>query len=378
MHDDATTGTAPTPEYLTPAEALAHAISIAAGGPAFGPNPRVGAVVLAPGEGDDPRRVLATGIHLGAGTPHAEQAALTHAADAGVDVTGASVFVSLEPCNHQGRTGPCSEALLAAGVAEVTYAVPDPSTVAAGGGARLAEAGVTVVGPTEDGEGPGHELVRAWLHSVTTGRPFVTLKMATTLDGRVAAADGTSRWVTSDAARRHAHARRAEVDAILVGTGTVLADDPALTARTEPTRLLPDGTSVVHQPLRVVLGRTEIPREARLRREPGGRVVHLRTHDVREALAELAALEVRHVLVEGGPRVAAQFLRAGLVDEVHAYVAPVILGAGRGAVADLGITSISQALRLEPVSVEVLGPDVLVVSRPRRASLDATTLTKEH
>lgn len=378
MHD-APTGTDRTPEYLTPAEALAHAIEIAADGPAYGPNPRVGCVVLAPGEGADPRRVLATGIHRGAGTPHAEAAALTQAADAGVDVTGASVFVSLEPCDHQGRTGPCSEALLAAGVAEVTFAVPDPSTVAAGGAAHLAAAGVTVVGPTEADDGAGHELVRAWLHSVTTGRPFVTLKMATTLDGRVAAADGTSRWVTSETARHHAHERRAEVDAILVGTGTVLADDPALTARAADAR--PDGsTRGVHQPLRVVLGRTEIPREARLRTTPGGRLVHLRTHDVHEALAELAALEVRHVLVEGGPRVAAQFLRAGLVDEVHAYVAPVLLGAGRPAVADLGLTSISQALRLEPTSVEVLGPDVLVVSRPRRASSDAhaAPLTKEH
>lgn len=371
MHVDVPAGSAPAPEYLTPREALAHAVAIAARGPAAGPNPRVGCVILAPGEGTDPRRVLATGFHRGAGTPHAEVAALADAQAADIDVSGASVFVSLEPCAHTGRTGPCADALVAARVAEVTYAVADPSPAAHGGGQRLARAGIAVVGPTEAGQGPGHDLVRAWLHSVVTGRPYVTLKMATTLDGRVAAADGTSRWVTSQAARHRAHAHRAEVDAILVGTGTALADDPALTARVEPAPGSEGTTEGVHQPLRVVLGRTEIPREARLRRVPGGRLVLLPTHDVHEALAELAALEVRHVLVEGGPRVAAQFLRAGLVDEVHAYVAPVILGAGRGAVADLGVTSISQALRLEPVSVEVLGPDVLIVSRPRRASTDA-------
>jgi diaminohydroxyphosphoribosylaminopyrimidine deaminase/5-amino-6-(5-phosphoribosylamino)uracil reductase len=171
----------------------------------------------------------------------------------------------------------------------------------------------------------------------------------------VAAADGTSRWITSPQARAHAHALRAEVDALVVGTGTALADDPALTART------PDGSLAVHQPLRVVVGTRDLPAGGRLA-GPGGEVLHLRTRDPRAVLAALHEREVRHVLVEGGPTLAAAFLRAGVVDEVHAYVAPVLLGAGRPAVADLGVGTIADAVRLHPRAVLPLGPDVLVVA----------------
>ena len=198
------------------------------------------------------------------------------------------------------------------------------------------------------------------------GRPHVTLKLATSLDGRIAAADGSSRWITSELSRHHAHDLRAEVDAIAVGTGTALVDDPSLTARNAA------GELHGHQPVRVVVGHRDVPAGARLR-GPGGELVQVRTHDPADVLAELDTREVRHLLVEGGPTLAAAFLRAGLVDEVHAYVAPVLLGAGPSAMADLGVTSIGDAVRLTTRSVIPLGPDVLVV-----ATVDPHTSTEEH
>lgn len=332
--------------------ALRRAFELARRGPAHGPNPRVGAVLLRP-DGT----TIGEGWHRGAGTPHAEVAALADAAAQGHDTRGATAVVTLEPCNHTGRTGPCSVALLAAGVARVVASVADPNPVAAGGAQRLRAGGVDVVlGVLED---EGRALLGPWLPAVRHGRPFVTLKLAVTLDGRVAAADGTSRWITSDVARRHAHELRSQVDAIVVGTGTALADDPELTARTA------DGALVEHQPMRVVVGLRDLPAAARLH-GPGGPLLQVRTHEPAEVLQALAGREVRHALVEGGPVLAAAFLRAGLVDEVHAYVAPVLLGAGRVAVADLGVTTIDEALRLDPVHVQPLGPDVLVVATPRR------------
>ncbi|WP_454048549.1 bifunctional diaminohydroxyphosphoribosylaminopyrimidine deaminase/5-amino-6-(5-phosphoribosylamino)uracil reductase RibD [Cellulomonas sp. Marseille-Q8402] len=329
-------------------DAMVRALDLAARGPAHGPNPRVGCVLLAP-DGT----VAGEGWHRGAGTPHAEVAALADARDRGQGVRGATAVVTLEPCDHTGRTGPCSVALLEAGVARVVVAVPDPNPVAGGGAARLRAAGVDVEVGLE--EAAGRTLLRPWLTAVGRGRPFVVLKTAASLDGRVAAADGSSRWITSPESRAHAHALRGEVDALVVGTGTALADDPALTART------PDGAAAAHQPLRVVVGERDLPAGGRLA-GPGGEVLHLRTRDPHAVLAALHAREARRVLVEGGPTLAAAFLRAGVVDEVHAYVAPVLLGAGRAAVADLGIGTLGDALRLRTREVRQLGPDVLVVA----------------
>ncbi|QGQ19346.1 bifunctional diaminohydroxyphosphoribosylaminopyrimidine deaminase/5-amino-6-(5-phosphoribosylamino)uracil reductase RibD [Cellulomonas sp. JZ18] len=340
-------------------DAMRRALELAARGP-HGPNPRVGCVLLAP-DGE----VLGEGWHRGAGTAHAEVAALADAAARGAGTRGATAVVTLEPCDHTGRTGPCTRALLDAGVARVVVSVEDPNPVAAGGAGRLRDAGVEVV--TGVLAAAGEQALGAWLPAVRRGRPFVTLKLASTLDGRVAAADGTSRWITSAPARHHAHGLRAEVDAIAVGTGTVLADDPSLTARTV------DGGLVERQPLRVVVGHRDVPPGARLH-GPGGALVHVRTHDPAEVLRVLHEREVRHVLVEGGPTLAAAFLGAGLVDEVHAYVAPVVLGAGPAAVADLGVRTIAEAVRLRTVEVVPLGPDVLVVATP---VLDPTT-TEEH
>lgn len=336
----------------TPAEdaAMVRALELAARGPAHGPNPRVGCVLLA-----RDGRVLGEGRHDGAGTAHAEVAAIEAARAAGADTRGATAVVTLEPCDHTGRTGPCTRALLAAGVARVVHAVDDPDPAARGGARTLRAAGVDVVGGLQ--RVAGEALLEVWLHAVRTGRPWVTLKTATSLDGRVAAADGSSRWITSSEARADAHATRAVVDALVVGTGTVLADDPALTVR--------HGADD-HRPLRVVVGHRAVPDGARLR-GPGGELVQLRTHDVHEVLERLAERGVRHALVEGGPTLAAAFVRAGVVDELHAYVAPVLLGAGPSPVADLGVTTIADAPRWRVRTVHRLGADVLVVARPGTA-----------
>lgn len=345
------------------AAAMRRALVLAAQGPPHGPNPRVGCVIMAP-DGS----VVAEGFHRGAGTLHAEAAALANAR--GVDLRGTTAVVTLEPCTHHGRTPPCADALLRAGVAEVQVAVVDPNPTAAGGAARLRDAGVRVeTGLLADA---GEELLRPWLHAVRTGRPYVTLKLATSLDGRVAAPDGTSRWITGPQARAHAHTVRAQVDAIAVGTGTALADDPSLTARVSEAAEGHDGGDT-HQPIRVVVGHRALPADARLR-GPGGELLHLATHDPAEVLATLAARDVRHLLVEGGPVLATAFLAAGLVDELHAYVAPVLLGAGATAVGDLGITTIGDAARFETHEVHRLGDDVLVVARAARtATADGTT-----
>ncbi|MGI9197602.1 MAG: bifunctional diaminohydroxyphosphoribosylaminopyrimidine deaminase/5-amino-6-(5-phosphoribosylamino)uracil reductase RibD [Candidatus Nanopelagicales bacterium] len=311
-----------------------------------GPNPRVGCVLL----GRD-GSVLGEGAHQGAGTPHAEVEAI---AAAGALGPGATAVVTLEPCHHQGRTGPCSEALIAAGVARVVFAQSDPHAIAAGGAARLSAAGVDVEGGVLAEEAAG--LNEAWTFAVTHGRPWVTLKVAASLDGRVAAADGTSRWITGDQARAQVHDLRGEVDAIAVGSGTVSIDDPQLTARDGAGELLP------HQPMRVVVGMRGIPSQARVA-DDAAPTLHVRTHDPAAVLAALAEREVRHLLLEGGPTLSAAFLRAGLVDDLVWYVAPLMLGAGRPAVGDLGIPTIADGLRLTEVRVDQVGEDARIRGR---------------
>ena len=266
---------------------------------------------------------------------------------------GGTAVVSLEPCHHTGRTGPCSEALLAAGIHRVVYGQTDPHALAAGGSDALRAAGVDVEGDIDSDLAA--DLNRAWTFAVTQGRPFVTVKMAATLDGRVAAADGTSRWITGEEARRDVHRLRSECDAVLVGTGTVVLDDPALTVR---DATVPLGG----QPLRVVVGRRDIPEGARLRDE-GAKTLHLRTHDVRAVMTALSERDIRHVLVEGGPTLIAAFLDAGVVDEVVWYVAPALLGAGAPALSDLGINTIDHVLRLRDVRVVQIGVDARISGR---------------
>ncbi|GGK82904.1 bifunctional diaminohydroxyphosphoribosylaminopyrimidine deaminase/5-amino-6-(5-phosphoribosylamino)uracil reductase RibD [Ornithinimicrobium pekingense] len=340
---------------------LDRAVARALRGPARDRNPRVGCVLVAP-DG----QVVAEGHHAGAGTAHAEAAAL---AAAGGRARGATAYVTLEPCHHVGRTGPCTRALLEAGVARVVYAVPEPTQRATGGADWLRGQGLPVEHVPHAG---AYALVADWARAAALGRPHVTWKIAGSLDGRVAAADGTSRWITSPEARADAHTLRAQVDAVVVGTGTALADDPALTARDT------EGQELADQPLRVVVGRRDLPPGSRLTQAPSP-ALHLRTHDPHEVLRALAQHDARTVLLEGGPTLGGAFWAAGCVDELLVYVAPVLLGAGPTGVPDLGITTIGDAARLRLVDLARVGPDVRLRLVPTAPAVDpAPDPAREH
>ncbi|MEO3760445.1 bifunctional diaminohydroxyphosphoribosylaminopyrimidine deaminase/5-amino-6-(5-phosphoribosylamino)uracil reductase RibD [Mycobacterium sp. B14F4] len=306
------------------------------------PNPPVGAVIL-----DSDNNVAGVGATAPPGGPHAEVLALRRAGERAV---GGTAVVTLEPCNHHGRTPPCVDALVAAGLSAVVYAVADPNPVAAGGAARLADEGLGVTaGVLADAVAGGP--LREWLHKQRTGMPHVTWKFATSVDGRSAAADGTSQWITSESARADVHRRRGVADAIVVGTGTVFVDDPVLTAR------LPDGSLADRQPLRVVVGEREIPQEARVLNDDS-RTMVIRTHDPHEVTKALS--DRTDVLLEGGPTLAGAFLRAGVIDRILAYVAPILLGGPVTAVDDVGVLSIAHAQRWRFDGIEPIGPDVLL------------------
>jgi len=321
------------------------------------PNPDVGCVVL-----DAAGDIVGEGWHERPGGPHAEIHALRAA---GERARGGTAVVTLEPCAHTGRTGPCTDALIEAGIARVVVAVPEPSSVAAGGIARLRAHGVDVeVGVLQDEAAAANA---RWLTPFRLGRPFVVWKFAATLDGRSAAADGTSRWITGADARADVHRLRAAVDTVVVGLGTVLADDPQLTAR---------DVGAQRQPLRVVVDSTgRTPSTARVRdgaadtwiataddvgSGPEGRV------DLTKLLTALHERGRRYVLLEGGPRLAGAFLAAGLVDRVVGYLAPALLGAGPAALGEAGVTTIADALRLDITDVTLIGGDVRITAAPRR------------
>ncbi|WP_432050941.1 bifunctional diaminohydroxyphosphoribosylaminopyrimidine deaminase/5-amino-6-(5-phosphoribosylamino)uracil reductase RibD [Verrucosispora sp. NA02020] len=343
-------------------EAMRRAIELAARGlGTTSPNPVVGCVLL-----DADGEVVGEGFHAYAGGPHAEIVAL---AQAGRRAKGGTAVVTLEPCDHTGRTGPCSAALVQAGVARVVIAVPDPNPVATGGAATLRAAGVRVDLGVRGTEAESGNI--AWLTAMRRGLPFVIWKYAATLDGRSAAADGTSMWITSEAARMDVHALRATVDAVVVGVGTVLADDPRLTVRN-----LRDGSLAIQQPLRVVVdsagrtpadaavrdgaARTWIATAAEVGTGPDGGV------DLFALMAALHGRGVRAVLLEGGPRLAGAFLAAGLVDRVVGYLAPRLLGAGPAALVDAGVRTIAEAIDLELTDVTQIGPDLRITALPRK------------
>jgi diaminohydroxyphosphoribosylaminopyrimidine deaminase/5-amino-6-(5-phosphoribosylamino)uracil reductase len=320
--------------------AMRRALALAATpGVPLGPNPRVGCVLL-----DADGNIIAEGHHRGAGSPHAEVDALTRA---GAAARGATAVVTLEPCNHTGRTGPCAQALVDAGVRRVVIAQRDNNPIAVGGVETVLAAGVEVeTGVLVD---EARRLNRVWTFAVEQGRPFVTWKFATTLDGRSAAVDGTSRWVSSAAARLDTQRLRAVCDTMLVGTHTVDVDDPRLTVRDE------HDVPIERQPLRAVMGERDLDPTRRIF-DDAAETVHLRTRDPEAALKDLFARDRQHVFLEGGPTLAAAFLRAGLVDEVVSYVAPMLLGDGRAAVGDLGVRTIADAVHLPVTDVTVLEP----------------------
>jgi diaminohydroxyphosphoribosylaminopyrimidine deaminase / 5-amino-6-(5-phosphoribosylamino)uracil reductase len=317
------------------------------------PNPPVAAVIL-----DRSGRI----VGQGATQPHGK---------AGLAARGGTAVVTLEPCNHTGRTGPCTDALIEAGIVRVIYAAADPNPIAAGGADRLAAAGLEVIGDVETAT-VSRAALGPWLLSVVQARPFVTWKYAATLDGRAAAADGTSRWISNPISRADVHALRDIADAVLVGSGTVLADDPRLTVRT----IDPDGSERLadRQPLRVLLDRRHrVPRNALIFDDSAETLV-LDTAVPRFALKALYDRGVRHVLLEGGPTLAGAFLEAGLIDEVVAYIAPKLLGAGPSVLEDAGINTISEVASLEVVDIVRLGDDVKITARP----LPGTTETAPH
>jgi diaminohydroxyphosphoribosylaminopyrimidine deaminase/5-amino-6-(5-phosphoribosylamino)uracil reductase len=326
--------------------AMRRALELALLGPAWGVNPQVGAVIL-----DASGAIIAEGYHRGAGTAHAEVDALSKLSSV---PAGATAVVTLEPCNHTGRTGPCAQALIDAGVSNVVYALDDPGVESSGGADRLRAAGVTVSSGVLSAE--AESLLEVWLWAQEHSRPWVTLKWASSLDGRAAADDGTSKWISGSASREDSHARRADVDAILVGTGTVLADDPELTARK------PDGSLYSHQPLRVVVGESELPADARVFNSDAPTLA-LKTRDLEEVLATLWGQGVKHVWVEGGPRVASEFVSLDLVNEYLVYLAPKVLGGSRVALKDVGVGSMPEAVELSFESVTRLGDDILIRAR---------------
>lgn len=345
------------------------------------PNPSVGAVVFRSG------RRLGVGRTAPPPGPHAEVVALAAARRKGGAraLRGASLAATLEPCCFSGRTGPCTGALIEAGVARVYVGCRDPHPQVAGKGiARLRRAGIQV----ETGllEAECRELHRGFLSVWERGRPFVTLKLATSLDGRIATASGESRWITSPEARGFVHQLRNRSDAILVGSGTALADDPALTARK-------DGR-VVHRPVRVLVdSRLRVPVRAKLfrglaktptlvltrrgarggpsREQLGATLIPVPVRrgqiDLARGLAAVADAGITTLLVEGGGMLAAALLRAGLVDEVHWIQAPILLGGdGRPALGEFGVRRLADAVQLVDVKRRALGPDVHIQARPAR------------
>ncbi len=338
------------------------------------PNPMVGCVIVKGG------RLIAEGWHEGPGFDHAEIAALKAA---GPEAQGATVYVSLEPCNHTGRTGPCSEALIEARVAEVVYALADPNPPAAGGADRLRLAGIKVRGGVCEAE--ARALNRYWIHAVETKRPYVIAKFAASLDGKIATHTGDSKWITSAASRARTHELRRQVDGIIVGANTVIADDPTLTARSSgehvrhPLRIALDSTARTSPGAKIydragkgaLLATTDAAPKSRLAafREHGVDILLLKAGengrpDPADLLADLGGRGLNSIMVEGGGAVLGSFFDAGLVDEVWAFIAPAIIGgSGKSPVGGDGAAVLADAFRLSDVKTEFLEGDILMRGR---------------
>ena len=338
------------------------------------PNPRVGCVIARDGA------VLGEGWHQRAGEPHAEVLALRAA---GERARGATAYVTLEPCNHQGRTPPCTRALIEAGVTRVVYGTRDPHRVAAGGLEVLRAAGIAVTGPLLEAE--CRALNPGFLARCERGRPRVRLKIATSLDGRTAMASGESQWITGPAARRDVQRLRAESCAIVTGIGTLLADDPRLTVRSEELTLDADQAPPIAQPLRVVVdSKLRIRPALRLFASPGEVLVATAAEpraiagatvtalpngegkvDLPALLSHLAERHCHEVLVEAGAKLAGAFLAAGLVDELVLYIAPKLLGSDGWPLAELPFTRLVEAIELRITDVRAVGEDWRITAQPR-------------
>ena len=310
-----------------------------------GSNPIVGAVVVSPAG-----VIIGEGFHKSG--PHAEVVALEQA---GQSAKGATLFVTLEPCNHQGKTGPCTEAIIKAGITKVVYAVRDPNPLASGGAKALETAGIEVVFNSEVAEIAQSN--RAWLHKIKSNRPYFIWKIATTLDGRTAAIDGSSKWITGPESRAEVSQLRSESSAILIGTATALADNPHLIPRQLET-------ARETNPVRIVMGLREIPSDFNLHND-SAETVFLRSHDFSELIKLCAERDFNQVLVESGSELGTALLRAGLIDELVIFQAASLLGSGLSFIGDLGATNIKEKMDFVIRDVAQFGNDVKI------------TLTKE-
>jgi len=300
------------------------------------PNPIVGAVITsATGQ------FISEGFH--SGTDHAEVIAIAAAKEI---PAGSIIYVTLEPCNHQGKTPPCTQALIDAGITKVIYAVSDPNQVAAGGAERLRKSGIEVVAGLLESEAAFDN--RAWLTKIAEHRPHITWKIASTMDGKVAAADGTSKWITSELARADVALLRSQADAIVTSTATVLADNPLLTSK-----------GFGNNPVRIVMGESEVTPGSQVLNSDAETVV-IKSREFQELITLAKARGFNQILVESGPTFGTALLKAGLVDEVILYQAPTFFGSGTPSISDLGINSISQRLDFDIADVEVIGADLKI------------------
>ncbi|MCV6605657.1 MAG: bifunctional diaminohydroxyphosphoribosylaminopyrimidine deaminase/5-amino-6-(5-phosphoribosylamino)uracil reductase RibD [Porticoccaceae bacterium] len=355
---------------------MARAIQLARRGRySTSPNPRVGCVIVRDGQ------VIGEGWHQWAGEGHAEGNALAMAYDA----TGATVYVTLEPCSHQGLTGPCAQALINAGTGRLVYGMEDPNPKVSGRGLQLLrDAGITVEGPVLETQ--CRQLNPGFCKRMLTGLPRLTVKLAMSLDGRTAMASGESQWITGPAARADVQKLRAGSCAIVTGIGTVLQDDPAMTVRDSALAVERNGKATLRQPLKVVLDSNgQLPANAAIRTQPGELLVVTSGAQVdgveqlvftgdggrvnlSALLHELARRQCNEVLVEAGAELAGAFVAAGLVDELIIYQAPVLLGSNARPLLQLPLDKMAEQVKLTITDTRMVGDDIRITALPEKPS----------
>lgn len=324
-------------QVLSAEAAMARAIECAS----FGlgktfPNPIVGAVITsATGE------FISEGFHQGG--DHAEVVAIKSAKTI---PAGAIIYITLEPCNHHGKTPPCVDAIIDSGIKKVVYAMNDPNPIAAGGSSRLQESGIEI----ESGilEVQARLENRAWLNKIEKGRPRITWKIASTMDGKVAAADGSSKWITGELARIDVARIRSQADAIVTSTATVRADDPLLTSK-----------GLGKNPVRIVMGRSEIADNSQIRSLDAETII-IKSREPKDLISVANDRGFNQLLIESGPTLGTALLREDLIDEIILFQAPTLLGAGTPSIGDLGITNISDRMDFEISDVEIVGADLKI------------------
>jgi diaminohydroxyphosphoribosylaminopyrimidine deaminase/5-amino-6-(5-phosphoribosylamino)uracil reductase len=310
------------------------------------PNPIVGAVIL-----DASGKIVSEGFHdRMTSKDHAEVVAIKSAGD---QTKGATMVVTLEPCNHTGSTGPCTQAIIDCGISTVVFAVKDPNIVAAGGADALRAAGIKVVDGVLAREASYAN--RAWLSKITKKRPFFVWKVATTLDAKIAASDGTSKWISNEVSRSDVQRLRRESDAILVGTNTVIVDNPHLIPRGE-------FSGFSSNPIRIIFGVGNVPADSKVF-DSAAETVQIKSRDLSELVSKLNELNVNQVFVEAGTTLASAMIAGGLLDELVIYQAPALLGSGKPFYSDDSKSTIEDQMRLEHISTEVLAGDVKSVYR---------------